>query len=325
MPEPQRPPHRFSFLKFLGILGIIFVVLVTAVFTFKDEIIRRVGEKAGSAFLGARVEMGQFYWNFFSQKIVVKELIVYHPPGFGGGRFIDIPQIVVEYDLGDLLKGNTHMQLVSVDLAELIVIKNQSGVLNVDAIKVLHPEKKEKFEVPQFQIDELKLNVDKVVFKDSYKKPVPKVLVYDLNLKNRTFKNINNASKLVTVVMTQALKPTAIQSVGLYAAATMMGVGFLPGAVLGIVVAKDASTADLAIGAGKAFAAALKFVKEKGRVTKSDKATGTIEGNVQGVDIKIKVEKVGWFKSRMTVAGRRYMMPQKEFAAGILYQIGQRL
>lgn len=176
--------------------------------------------------------------------------------------------------------------------------------------------------MPEFQIDELKLNIGKVLFNDHYKKPMPQLLVYDIDLKNKSFKNINNVNKLIAVVLAQALKPTAIQSAGIYAATALAGAAFLPAAVLGVIVATDSSTGEFSVSAAKAFEAALKFVKEKGRLIKADKAKGLIEANIQGVDIKIKVEKISVFKSRMTVAGRKYMLAKKQFAAGILYQIG---
>ncbi len=320
--KPSASGHLFW--KIFNSAVIVLVVIVVVTVVFRDVVIRQVAMKAGSSLLGAELKIGGFDWGFFTQKVVIKDLTIEHPPGFEKDSFIDIPRIVVEYDLGALLKGKLRMPLVLIDLREMMVIKNREGKLNVDSIKTIHPDKKETFEIPEFVIDELKLNVGKVVYKDQYKKKIPQVLVYDINIRNRTFKNINNVPKLITIVMVQALKPTAVQNAGVYAAATLMGIGFLPGAVIGIVVAKDSAVGELAVGAGRAFNEAEALIQEKGRLTKSDKAKGTIEGNVQGIDIRIKVEKISWFKSRMTVAGRQYMLPKKEFAAGILYQIVQR-
>jgi hypothetical protein len=326
MPMTQRKSPAFGHL-FLGIINwmaIVLAVLVVAAVVLRDVVIKEVAMRAGSAVLGAELKIGGFDWGFFTQKIVVKDLTITHPPGFENDNFIDIPEIVVEYDLGTLLKGQLRMPLVSIDLKEMMVIKNKEGKLNVDGIKAIDNEKKETFQMPAFVIDELKLNVGRVIYKDQYKKKIPQVLVYDINIRNRTFRNINNVPKLITIVMVQALKPTAVKNASVYAAATIMGIGFLPGAVIGIMVAQDGTVGELAVGAGRAFNEAEAFILEKGRLTKADKAKGTIEGNVQGVDIKIKVEKVSWSKSRMTVSGRKYMLPKKEFAAGILYQIAQR-
>jgi hypothetical protein len=217
------------------------------------------------------------------------------------------------------------MPTVVVDLRQMTVIKSAAGPLNVDSLKVIQTDKKEKFDTPAFQIDELKLSIGRVVYKDHFKKKKPQILVYEINMKNKSFRNINNVPKLMTVVVVQALKPTAVHSAGVYAASALLGVGFLPGAVLGIVVAKDDAVGELGVGLGRAFDVTAQFVKEHGRLTRADKLKGTIDGNVQGMDVKIRLEKISWFKTRVTVSARKFMLPKKEFAAGVLYQIGQKL
>ncbi len=333
MPEqPSTKQPLFSLANIFKLFGIaiklvivVMIVVLVGSIVFKDFIIRIAGAQVASSALGAPVHMGYFSWSFMRQKIDIRDLVISQPSGFEEGGFMEVPQITIEYDLGDLLKGNLRMPLVVVDLRQMTVIKSAEGPLNVDAIKALHTDKKDQYQIPMFQIDQLKLNVGRVIYKDQFRKKKPIILVYDINLKNKTFKNINNAPKLITVVMWQALKPTAIHSAGVAAAVTVMGVGFLPGTVIGIVVAKDASVGEFAVSAGKSFEAALRFVKEHGRLISSDKDKGIIEAKVQGVDIRIRVEKVSWFRSRMTVSGRKFMLPKKEFAGGILYQIGELL
>ena len=76
------------------------------------------------------------------------------------------------------------------------------------------------------QLDVMKLNLGKVVFKDYSKGEPPAVSAYNIHVKDKTFKNINSVQKLVTVVLVEAMGPTAIRSAGIYAAATVLGVGF---------------------------------------------------------------------------------------------------
>ena len=123
----------------------------------------------------------------------------------------------------------------------------------------------------------------------------------------------------------QAMKHTAIQSAGMYAAAAVMGVGFLPGVVLGVIVAKDDVVEDFSKGYAQAFDACEQFIKERGQLVKSDRSKGSIEGKLEGTDVKIKVEKLSWFKTRITVSARKFMMPKREFAGGVLYQISKKL
>jgi hypothetical protein len=329
MPPTTPTPSLSNIFKLFGIaiklMLISLAILLAGAVMFKDFVIRTAGAQVASSVLGAPVHMGYFSWGFMNQKIVINDLVIGHPPGFEEGGFLEISKAVVEYDLGAFLKGQMRMPLVVVDLRQMTVIKSAEGPLNVDSLKVIQADKKEKFEVPAFQIDELRLSIGRVVYKDHFKKKKPQILVYDINMKNKSFKNINNVPKLMTVVVVQALKPTAIHSAGVYAAATLLGVGFLPGAVLGIVVAKDDAIGELGVGLGRAFDMTVQFVKDHGRLTRSDKAKGIVDGSVQGMDVKIRLEKISWFKTRITVAARKFMLPKKEFAAGILYQIGQKL
>ena len=42
-------------------------------------------------------------------------------------------------------------------------------------------------------------------------------------------------------------------------------------------------------------------------------------------DIKIRVEKISWFKTKVTVSARKFMLAKREFAGGVLYQIAEKL
>ena len=48
---------------------------------------------------------------------------------------LDIAEVGLDYDLPALLGGRLHFPLVILNLSEMVVVKNQDGVLNVDALK----------------------------------------------------------------------------------------------------------------------------------------------------------------------------------------------
>lgn len=321
-----------NILALLKSIAIGAVLLFLLLMVLKDPIIKVVAERTGSSALGAKLVIGNFSWNMITSVIRIKDIKVDHPPGFEAGMFVHIPEVVVSYDPKALMGGNWHMPLVSLDLKEMFVIKNAEGKLNVDALKMLHPpDEKETAETqtaaapPAFMIDELKLNVGQVIYKDYFKKPTPNILVYHINFKNRIIKNIDSVPKLVGGIIVQAVKKTALQGAGIYAAAAVMGAGFLPGAVLGVVVAKDDAVDDFPKRYGQMFDACMKFIKERGTVVKFDEGKGTIEGKVDGVSVKVKLEKISWNKTRVIISARKLMLPKREFAGGLLYQIGQTL
>ncbi len=311
--------------KILRSAGIVCVLCVVAVFLFKDALIKTVMTQVGSEVLGAPLEIKQFSWGIFTQRIVIKDLKIYDPPGFEKIAFVDVPQVTVRYDIREFIRNNYHLPLILVDLKEMVVVRNREGKLNVDALKVLHPEKKEKLVIPPFQIDELKLSIGRVIYKNYFKRDNPEVLMYGVGLKDKSFKNLDSVQKLVTVILVQGMGPTAIKDAGVYAAATLMGAGFLPAAVLGAIIAQDSMAEDLPAGFDKVFALSEKFIKERGLLKKSEKATGSIVGQVDNHDLKFTLEKLPGGKTRLTVSAHRFLLPRREFAGGVLYQISQGL
>lgn len=324
--DKKRSSFGSSFFTALKTAGVILLVFLAGAFVFKDSIIKMSAEMVGSSVLGARISVERFSWEIAACKITANNIVIDHPPGYGKGGFVNIPEVFIQYR-PKKENGQWHIPVVHIDLKEMTVVKNDEGKLNIDALKVLHPEKKTKTKVPPFLIDELKLNVGQVVYKDFSNKATPKptILVYNINFKNRVIKDIDSVPELVGAVIIQAVKHTAIQGAGIYAAAAVMGVGFLPGAVLGVVVAKDDAVQDFNKGYAQVFEVCERFLKERGQVTKAEKAKGTIDGKIEGTDIKISVQKVSWFKTRVRVAARKFMLPKKEFAGGVLYQIAEKL
>lgn len=319
--------------KFLKNTGILFLVVCIIVLFTKDTIIRLSAQKIGSSALGAQLTIGHFSWNLLAGQVLVRDLKIGHPPGYEKGVFADISRIELRYDTIALMTGSLHMPLVRIDLKEMTVIKNSEGKLSVDEFKILHAAesevkagktKNETKPAPKFLIDELKLNIGQVVFKDYFKKDTPKILVYDLNLKDRVSKNIDSVPKLVAAVIMQAVKKTAIQGAGIYAATAVMGASFLPGAVLGVIVADDDAAKDFNKGYGAIFDHCEKFLKDHGQIKTSDRKKGMIDGKIDGVDVKFEIQEISWIKTRVKVTARKFMLPKPEFAGGILYQIGEK-
>ncbi len=314
---------------------IIAVVVIIALGALKNIIIQAAITTVGSNVVGAKIHLQHFSLNFFSQKIHMKGLKVYNPPGFPNEPFVDIPEIRVDADVPALLSGKIHLRYVVFNLKEMIVVKDKEGKMNVDSLKVIEDQKKaaeeakkSKKEEPKnpapelaLQIDELKLNVERVILKDYSKSEEPVISVFDVALRDKTFKDIKSAQQLVTLIMVNAMGPTAIQSAGMYAAATILGVGFLPAGIVGAIVAKDNTTAEFKQSVPMVYEAALKLMKEKGQIKHEDKKTGIIKAKENGVDITIKVEKSAGGKTTANITARQMMLPKPDIAGGVMYRL----
>ena len=199
------------------LIGIVVSVVILAF--VKDQIIKAVVMSQGSEILGAQVHLDSLGLNLFKQSIRIKGLKVYNPPGFPHAVMVDIPEISVDADVASFLKGNLHLPLIIVDLKEMVVIKNKDGKLNVDSLKVVQKtaltkgakqEEKPAKQLPM-KIDQATLNLGKVVVKDYTKGEPPSIQAYDIGV-NKTFKNITSAEQLVTLVLVQAMGPTALRN-----------------------------------------------------------------------------------------------------------------
>jgi hypothetical protein len=314
------------------LIGIVAVLVVLAI--AKDQIIKSVVMSQGSQILGAKIHLDSLDVGLFKQSIRIKGLKVYNPPGFPNEVMVDIPEISVDADIPSIMKGKLHLPLVIVNLNEMVLIKNKEGKLNVDSLKVVEkkgatkeektPQGKASKPVPM-QIDQATLNLGKVVVKDYTKGEPPSIQGYDIGVRNKTFKNITSAEQFVTLVLVQAMGPTALKNAAVYGAASALGVAFLPVGIAGIILGKDSAVQEFDVSFDKAYNAALAVLKKAGEVTKENKQSGSIKGKTNGVNIDIEIIKKGGSKVGIQVTGRKYMLPKPEVAEGVMYQISETL
>lgn len=320
MPNAQ----RFSpLVRWLLIAAAVLCVLSLA----KDFVLKIAIEKVGSSVVGARLQVGHLALGLLSQKIVLKNIRIDNPPGFPDGVMLLAPQVRVDVDVPAAIQGRLHFPLIVFHLEQLVAVKNKQGKLNIEELKIVQEKMNEKNKgpAPNFQVDVLKLTIGQVVVEDHTKGPRPLVQAYDVRLKEKTLKNIHGVQQLAAAVMVEALKPTALRSAGLFAAGTLLGVGFLPGLALGVVVADDHASAQFSQGADKVYAEALVLSKELGTVKKENKAGGQLIAKIYGCDVVFDIQGAGWGKSSVKIKARKYMLAKPAIAAGIMHQLKERL
>ncbi|MBP9854872.1 MAG: hypothetical protein KBD53_08400 [Candidatus Omnitrophica bacterium] len=319
----------------------IFVCIVFLVGIIKNFVLKEMIIKMAPKAIGCKIQMNHFSLNLLTQKINIQGLIIFNPKGFPSEPFLTIPEITVKTNVWGLLRGQLHLPLVIVNMRELVVIKNKDKKLNVDALSdfIEHTNSKNKNPVPSeksenkienmamsgLYIEVLKLNVDRVIYKDFSHGITPIIKVYDVGLKNKTIRNIHGVNQLITYIVVQAMGATAIKGAGIYAAAAIMGAGFLPVGVLGLIVAKDDSAIEMNIDPKEAFDVCLKFAQKKGKLKKQNRLDGIILAKINGYDVKFKIKKMGKKKTKIVVTVRKMMIPKPEMAGGFLYQIEEML
>ncbi len=318
-------------MKKLKKIGFICLAVIVGLILFRNVLIKNAVTIGASQVMGAKVTLDSFKMGIFKQSVRIKGFKIYNPKGFPKEILIDIPEVSVDYSLPDLLGGKIHLPLLVVNLKEMSVVKNKEGLLNVNALKVAQKDdeapkedkkekkkSKKKSKPLKMQIDEMKLVVGQVVYKD-FTKGDPKIEVTDVGI-DKTFKNISSAQELASIVMVQAMGATAIQGVKVYAAAALLGPAGIAGAVL---VGKDDSVETYNVSYDKAFSVALEVIE--GKTKSQDSSKGEIKAKVDGADVTIKVVSLEENKTEVTVSARKYMLPKPKIASGVLYQITEKL
>ena len=223
-------------------IGLMALVVIVAIILLKDVIIGGVINSVGSRIIGAPVKVGSFSWSVFGQKIRIRNLRIDNPEGFPKGPLIDITEVGLDYNVRSLMKGQLYFPYVNVNVKETNIIRNKDGKLNVDGLKVA--QKKEsaapvgkstagKKNDISLTIDVLKLNIERTVYTDYTKSEKGVTRVFDVGLRDKTFKNIKSVQQLVSVVLIQGMAPAAIKGAAIYTAANLLTTALFPPAAIG--------------------------------------------------------------------------------------------
>ena len=206
--------------KTIKIPAIVFAIII-ALFIGKNMIIKTSVTTGVKAVTGLKLKIRSMNVGVFKSLIGINELQLYNPSGFEDKLMVDLPEIYVDYNLGAIMGGKTHLEEVRLNLKEFIVVKNKAGELNLDSLRVVKEtegeettkegEKKEKAEMPDIQIDLLELKIEKVIYKDYSKGTSPKVKEYNVNI-DEQYENITNPQSFVRLIIFKALKNTTIAS-----------------------------------------------------------------------------------------------------------------
>lgn len=132
---PRRKSRfRRALAWFIGLVAGLIVLLV-AVFMFKDNIVKWIAERNIHHKTGLAVKIGGLKVGFGTGTLAVKDFKIYNTPEFGGAALISIPELYLELDAEQAADSKLHFKELRFHLAEVNVVKNKEGRLNLDSIK----------------------------------------------------------------------------------------------------------------------------------------------------------------------------------------------
>jgi hypothetical protein len=205
-------------MKKLVVVLVVLVVIVAGLSFGKNMIAKIAVERGVEMITGLQLRMAGFNVGILKTLVNIDGLKLYNPKEFQDRVMIDMPNIYVDYNLPEALKGKVHLYDMKLNLKEFVVVKNKDGKLNLDSLKVVQaqkegkkPQEKDKGKAPDMQIDNLELKIGKVIYKDYSTGGAPSVREFNVNI-NEKYTNIKDPYSLMSLIVVKALMNTAIAS-----------------------------------------------------------------------------------------------------------------
>ncbi len=195
-----------------------FVIAALVLPVLKDMLVKVSVENGVRFVTGLKLKMGYFSVGILKPVVSIKRLVILNPIGYRDRTMLNMPEIYVDYDLPSIMRGRIHLREIRIELKELLVVKNEKGELNLNSLKVVKSQKEGKSpgesdikKAPAIRVDDLRLKIGKVVFKDYSAGTKPAIKEFNLNIDER-YKDIGDAYSLVSIIIVKALANTSISN-----------------------------------------------------------------------------------------------------------------
>ncbi len=210
-------------MKKILVIFLAIIIGIVLLFTIGKNLILKAAIEGGvKAATGVHLTMDKLNIDFIDTMVEIKGLKLYNPKGFPERIMCEIPEIYLDLDLPALFKGKIHIEEMTLNLKELVVIKNAEGETNINSLKPVKKSKEEaeekpaekkeekaKGEAPKLQIDVLNLKVGQVIYKDYSQGGEPAIKEYNVNLDDK-YENITDPGALVSLILVKSLMKTQI-------------------------------------------------------------------------------------------------------------------
>jgi len=201
------------------ILAAIVLAAVIGVIAGKDKIIEISVERTCTFILGAKLDIASMHVGVFRPVVEIDDMRLYNPPGFRDDLMTSIPEIYVDYDIGQLLQGKVHLRELRVSIKEFNVVKDDRGKVNVDSLKPVKDrapgeeiEDRDKGKVPDIHIDSFHLKAGTLYFRDYSHGGPPRVHKFEVDL-DETYEDIADPYTLVRLIIYRILRGTTISNI----------------------------------------------------------------------------------------------------------------
>jgi len=116
-------------------LILLVVVLIVVLVLSRNSLARPIVEKEIRRATGLTAILGRVNVGLTAPSLYVENLRLLNTPEFGGGAFVDVPELRVEYDFAALRARIVRLRSVRVSISQMNVIRNKDGRCNLRAFQ----------------------------------------------------------------------------------------------------------------------------------------------------------------------------------------------
>jgi len=199
-------------------LLILFIVLAVVGVLLKDVIAKSLAERNLRDTTGLDARISKLEIGLGTPTVNLEGLKLYNTAEFGGGTFLDLPELRVEYVPDDVRSGKLRFKTVRLHLSEVHIVKNKNGKTNIEMLEKETKKKssgqKDKTDKPGVDfggIDTLYLTVGKIRITDQRDPRNNDVI--DIGLKDEVGRNLQTEAEITQwfqVVMLKRALATAV-------------------------------------------------------------------------------------------------------------------
>lgn len=193
----------------LAIAGLAF-----AGYYFAPDLAKFLAEKRIAAATGMPTTIGALVINPSSSSIHLKDLKMQNSQDFGGGNFLEMPDLFLQYDPAALRSGRLLLKSVRIQITTISIVENPEGNSNIEALKQRNVQITPKPEVvstnssaPKMDFDGIELlnvSLGRVQFVNQ--RDPTRSWVGDLNIEEETFRNLKTELDFQTAMIVIILK-----------------------------------------------------------------------------------------------------------------------
>ncbi|MFC1808717.1 hypothetical protein ACFL3D_01160 [Candidatus Omnitrophota bacterium] len=170
---------------------------------------------------GFKVAIEEVWIDLKNDTIVLEDFIVINPSGFTERVFCDLERLKIQFDYRRFFSSETPRDIIFPEIQfhaqRFVVEKRIDGVTNLSLLKGLKPIKSKLSPTKkrrEFLIARFELSIRQIGYID-HTKETGKYQVFNINVENKVFKNINKPGLLRKIMVMEVIKRTTLDKISL--------------------------------------------------------------------------------------------------------------